>query len=34
MLEKRINHSTAEQSDIEEKIKNLEGYANQPSPFC
>jgi hypothetical protein len=25
MLEKRINDSTAEQSDIEEKIKNLEG---------
>jgi len=25
MLEKRINDSTAEQSDTEEKIKNLEG---------
>jgi hypothetical protein len=25
MLEKRINDSTAEQSDVEEKIKNLEG---------
>jgi hypothetical protein len=25
MLEKRINDSAAEQSDIEEKIKNLEG---------
>ncbi len=25
MLEKRINDSAAEQSDLEEKIKNLEG---------